>query len=249
MPYPQKAIILLSRGGYSQAPSRQLRTLTATVQLAYPDRLVIGAMVDKGSPSLPQALQQCAEAGATKILIQPIFMPGDDNLERWLGKVVMRWHSQWSGEAVELCLAESLGDQAAFQDGVVEAIRAVQPEIQNVLATPPKNWQTDPAGWSKIPNYAYHVLLCQGPRCTALGAGRLPRCLSEQLKQNKLTAPNRVLVVQTGCLYPCNLGPMMVVYPDGVWYGHLTPHAIDQIVTTHFAKGDPVAEYVCYTGR
>ena len=66
-------------------------------------------------------------------------------------------------------------------------------------------------------------------------------------KAQKLTRDDRVLVAQTGCLYPCNLGPMMVVYPDGVWYGGLTADAIDQIVEEHFVGGQPVKEYSHYS--
>ena len=45
-----QAIILLSRGGYSHAPQKQLSHLVASLQSARPDTLVLGAMVDKGHP-------------------------------------------------------------------------------------------------------------------------------------------------------------------------------------------------------
>jgi (2Fe-2S) ferredoxin len=53
------------------------------------------------------------------------------------------------------------------------------------------------------------------------------------------------LVAQTGCLYPCNLGPVMVVYPEGVWYGTLDNNTVEQIVQEHFVAGQVVADF-CY---
>lgn len=236
MTHLQQTVILLSRGGYSHAPQKQLNDLVAAVQSAQPGTTVLGAMVDKGTPSLPEALQQCAETGARQIVVQPIFLPADYNLQRWLAKVIMRWYSQWTGAAVEVCLADSLGDHPALQTAVIEAVQAVQPYLRNVADTPPDNWENDPAGWSNIPAHTHHVFFCQGPRCTALGAAELAVCLRQCLKEHQSSPNQRVLVTQSGCLYPCNLGPLMVVYPEGTWYGDLTPETIDQIVEKHFGK-------------
>ncbi|MEM7030856.1 MAG: CbiX/SirB N-terminal domain-containing protein [Chloroflexota bacterium] len=119
MPQPT---ILLSRDGYSHAPQKQLNKLVASLQAAQSDIFVLGAMVEKGQSSLPESLQQCAETGVRHITVLPVFLPGDDNLQRWLAKVIRRWRSQCSGEAVEICLANSLGNHPALQTAVVEAI-------------------------------------------------------------------------------------------------------------------------------
>jgi (2Fe-2S) ferredoxin len=248
MTQTQQAVILLSRGDYSQGPPSQLNNLVVSVQSAKPDTLFVGAVVDKGSPSLPEALQQCAEAGVQRIVVQPVFLPADYNLQRWLAKVIMRWHSRWQGAVVEICLADSLGDHPALQAAVVEVVQSVRPYIRNIPDTPPADWEFDPASWSIIPQHARHVFLCQGPRCTALGADGLAAHLRKRLKEHNMTEQDRVLVAQTGCLYPCNLGPVMVVYPDGVWYGSLTPEAIDQVIEEHFLGGQPVEPYLCPLG-
>lgn len=46
-----------------------------------------------------------------------------------------------------------------------------------------------------------------------------------------------VLVTRTHCQYPCNLGPIMTVYPDGVWYRIQTVQDIERIVDEHFVGG------------
>ena len=48
----------------------------------------------------------------------------------------------------------------------------------------------------------------------------------------------------TGCLGFCGAGPLMVVYPEGVWYQPKTVADIDEIVESHFAQGNPVERLI-----
>lgn len=51
---------------------------------------------------------------------------------------------------------------------------------------------------------------------------------------------DRVRINKAGCLDQCEQGVTMVVYPEGVWYGHVTLDDIDQIVRDHLLDGRPV---------
>ena len=53
----------------------------------------------------------------------------------------------------------------------------------------------------------------------------------------------------TGCLGFCSAGPLMVVYPEGVWYQPKTPEDIDEIVQSHFVEGKPVARLIVVLER
>lgn len=53
-----------------------------------------------------------------------------------------------------------------------------------------------------------------------------------------------VRIVETGCMGACSLGPIMVVYPEGVFYQKLTPQAAEKIVQEHLLKGRIVQEYL-----
>ncbi len=49
-----------------------------------------------------------------------------------------------------------------------------------------------------------------------------------------------ILVSSSGCLGPCGAGPSIVVYPDGVWYGGVTLEDVEEIVSSHMLRGEPV---------
>jgi (2Fe-2S) ferredoxin len=51
---------------------------------------------------------------------------------------------------------------------------------------------------------------------------------------------DRIRVNHAGCFSQCGNGPMMVVYPDDVWYAAVTPADVDEILERHLVGGEPV---------
>ncbi len=86
--------------------------------------------------------------------------------------------------------------------------------------------------------YRSHVLVCGGSPCVAAGCravrDEIERCVKEQ------GLDREVRVIETGCLGPCDLGPIVVVYPEGIVYCHVTTGAAREIVDEHLVKGRPV---------
>ena len=53
----------------------------------------------------------------------------------------------------------------------------------------------------------------------------------------KLSGKGKVRINNAGCLDRCDEGPVLVVYPEGVWYTYVDKEDIDEIVTEHLQNG------------
>ena len=90
-----------------------------------------------------------------------------------------------------------------------------------------------------------HILMCAGTACVSCGTFKVRERLQKELKERGLEEEVRVVI--TGCNGFCAEGPIMVVYPEGIFYKKLTPEDIPFLVEEHFLKGRPVEKFL-YTG-
>jgi len=89
-----------------------------------------------------------------------------------------------------------------------------------------------------------HVLMCTGPRCTEDGvlAEAMFAVLGEQIDAR----PDlRVKRTRTHCMVACKAqAPVVVVYPEGVWYRCQDAAAIERVVVEHLVGGQEVSELI-----
>jgi (2Fe-2S) ferredoxin len=96
--------------------------------------------------------------------------------------------------------------------------------------------------------YSRHVLVCTGGFCSPDRGGHALYALLPELleREGRLFGPRRVKRGETPCLGVCGGGPIVVVYPEGVWYGDVTPRLLERIVVEHLRDGRVIEQAVIH---
>lgn len=113
-----------------------------------------------------------------------------------------------------------------------------------------KMWRMSSSDASTPPNppgyFQRHIFFCLNERkngeqcCAQYGAqAAFDRCKSG-VKAAGMSGAGKVRVNKAGCLDRCTAGPVVVVYPEGVWYSYVDLADIDEIVESHLVCGEVV---------
>jgi (2Fe-2S) ferredoxin len=86
----------------------------------------------------------------------------------------------------------------------------------------------------------WHLFLCLGPDCAPMEEGL---AMWDFLKRRCAELKLPVMRTKAGCLRVCTGGPWLLIYPEGTWYGALTPERCERILQEHVRGGRPVAEW------
>jgi len=104
---------------------------------------------------------------------------------------------------------------------------------------------------SETDNYfKHHVFFCLNQRedgsqcCMDYGAEAAFEHMKKRVKSLKLNGRNKVRINRAGCLDRCSEGPLMVVYPEAIWYSFVDTEDIDEIVDSHLLNGKPVKRLI-----
>ena len=108
------------------------------------------------------------------------------------------------------------------------------------------NSSVDQTAATLRPYYNAHVFCCINERapghhrgcCKERGSVELRDYMKTRVREMKI---NRVRVNQSGCLDRCELGPVLVIYPEGIWYTYQTKEDVDEILQTHLIDGQVVS--------
>lgn len=94
----------------------------------------------------------------------------------------------------------------------------------------------------------YHVFICTSCRingqqkgyCYQKGSVDIVQAFMQEVEERELSG--EVIINNTGCFGICEKGPIVVVYPEGVWYGNVQVEDVERIFDEHFEGGVPVKE-------
>ena len=94
--------------------------------------------------------------------------------------------------------------------------------------------------------YQQHVFICTNQRtdgrkcCADGGAVALRSYAKQRLKELDQHGKGQIRVNSAGCLDFCGRGPVLVIYPAGVWYSFTNEADLDEIIDSHLLGGTPV---------
>lgn len=94
--------------------------------------------------------------------------------------------------------------------------------------------------------YKHHVFFCTNLRdngarcCEQCGASEMRAYAKTRIKQLGLSGQGRIRINTAGCLDRCDMGPVIVVYPEDIWYSYVDKTDIDEIIEQHLINGRPV---------
>ncbi len=170
------------------------------------------AFLQAGTPSLTDELDRLAAQGVRSLELVGLGL-GAPTARSWLRRVAGDWVREHPDVAVFVADRPVSGAETPL---------------------------TSPA-WEDVPGHARQVLVCRGPRCSARGSAATATALADELRRHGL-GDDDVLLTATGCLFPCNQAPVVVVHPDDSWYGAVDAACARRVVAEHLAGGGPVAE-------
>ncbi|WP_116951891.1 (2Fe-2S) ferredoxin domain-containing protein [Jiangella endophytica] len=226
------AVVLVGMSVREDATRDELAALAATR-----DDCTL-AFLQLGEPSLPAELTRLAGQGCPRIVLVGVCLAPRAIARSWLRRVAAHWKRERTGPVPELVVAPGILraiDPGRLDALVVAAAASPSGRVSGTEAS------LESPGWEDVPGHRHHVLVCRGPRCTARGSDETAAALGSALGEAGL-GDDDVLVAQTGCLFPCNHAPLVVVHPDDVWYGRVGPEACRDIVEHHLLGGRPVQD-------
>jgi (2Fe-2S) ferredoxin len=187
------------------------------------------AYLQQADPALSVELTRLADQGAGTVTLVGVGTGPLAPAQSWLRRVAAYWWRERAGHRPDLEVATRLATSVDDIEGVLRETRAITGGEPGLTS----------AAWESVTGHRHQVLVCRGPRCTAKGAVDNLRALVLAMLEHGVTDDD-VLLVHTGCQFPCNQAPVVSVQPDDVWYGHVDPEAAVRIVDQHLVGGTPV---------
>lgn len=242
----QRVALLLAKASITGAADAEMQRLTDQLTATGQVAAVRHAYSEQGSPSLRSSLQALADEGVDEIVLLPLLLPMEPGFRLWVSRAIERWRGldpqrNWPRVRIASAPAQGEGSRAWLQAWLSESLNSPFAE------SPPRS----PEG-SVVPPQQRRVLVCQGGPCNDAGAAVVWAHLrNEQKRLNLRTTGVGVMTCKTTCLGPCNLAPVLQVFPGGTYYGGVDEEGIDRIVQQHLIEGRVVDElsYPPVSGR
>jgi (2Fe-2S) ferredoxin len=185
-----------------------------------------------GAPTLREALRNIVASAPDEILLLPLLVPMEPSFRNWITRTVAGWKAADSRPWPPIRLAPAPATAAPFQALVADLVAAARTAEPMV---PPAKL---PAEATLVPAQKRRVLVCLGGPCNNAGGTAIwSYWRREQDRLQLRTAGEGVMSCKTSCLGPCELAPVVQVFPEGTYYGGVDEAAVDRIIAEHIQSG------------
>lgn len=232
-----RTVLLLAKSAFAAAPHQEMQRLAEMVRgFADVDHVAV-AFTEQGTPSLREALTALVERPSSRIVLIPLVLPMEPSFRVWLTKTLRRWQAEAPQPWPVIEIAGDIASAPTFADVLAGLIS------KDATPVPAADKELSPEG-SLVPAQKRRVLVCQGGPCNSAGADVIWGHLRNQQERQKLrSSGDGTMTAKSTCLGPCNLAPVIQVFPEGTYYGGVTEAAVDRIVTEHLLGGSIVADF------
>jgi (2Fe-2S) ferredoxin len=237
---PDAILYVISAQSLSKRKLAQLRADTASATTCASALI----RIDGEGQSLPEAMLELCEAGHLKILVQPLGLPWSEALSVWLSGALSHWQKHDAPEGATVSIGD---DVAASAAGVSALVGIVEASAKNARPASQAKPALGKPGWQNPPDFTHHLLVCTGARCHFRDAASLLLQLKGEIARQGIS--DRCLTARTGCLYPCNQGPMVAVYPRGEWYRLHDAESVARFVGDVLVDGETVPDLLIHTAN
>ena len=235
-PSAPSTVLLLARSAITAPPLKEMERLRGALATRPGVEEALFAFSEQGSPSLRHALDKLIAAGCGRLVILPMLIPAEPNFQAWLTRTLTRWRSRDGRPWPTVEVAALLPNEASLVSLLDGALAAGRTELSLGAA------KASPEG-SLVPAQKRRVLVCMGGPCNVAGAEVIwGHFRNEQDRLSLRTSGDGCMSAKTSCLGPCNLAPVVQVWPEGTYYGGVDEAAVDRIIAEHILGGRPVDE-------
>lgn len=230
----RRVAVLLAKASLTSAATAEMERLTRQVADSGTVGRAVYAFSEQGLPALRDALLALTDGSCDEVLVLPLMMPMEPGFRVWLTRAVLRWrgasaHLHWPVVRIAPEAAGTAGTDTWLRELSHAALQA--PALAQNAAAPRDEG-------SVVPLQQCRVLVCQGGPCNNAGAAVVWGHLRNAQKSRELRTTGRgVMTAKTSCLGPCNLAPVLQVFPEGTYYGGVHEAEIDQIIDSHLLGG------------
>jgi (2Fe-2S) ferredoxin len=234
---PARAVVLLAKSAFAAAPMQEMQRLAQRIQRRRgPREHVSFAFSEQGTPALRDVMLSLRDGGFDEIVVVPLLIPLEPSFQNWLGRTLQRWLREDPGGWPDIRISAP-PEEAPGLDDLIGAL--IDAGSTRPAVAPPDRPLPDA---SLVPAQKRRVLVCQGGPCNAAGADVIWGHLRNEQERRKLrTLGDGVMTAKSTCLGPCNLAPVLQVFPEGTYYGGVTETGIDRIIDDHLLGGRVVA--------